>query len=431
MFRALIFSTFLLFLFTTGLAPWLAPDGNDGQDARGPSGTDGNDGLDARGPSGTNWNDGLDTRGPSGTYGNDGQDAWGPSGTYGNDGQDARGPSGTYGNDGQDARGPSGTYGNEGQDAGGPSGTNGAEASENNPFQPKAPAVLDSPIGSIDMESLSRLLNLAIDPAPLKTEAGLDPPSPILAQQIIGYSYEKRPITGYHFGHGTNTIIFVGGLHGGYEWNTILLAYQAIDYFTKHPNAVPEDVTLIIIPSANPDGQYAVTRKEGPFEQGDVVPSTAAGRFNGRGVDLNRNWDCAWQPDAWWRDLVVSGGKKPFSEPESRALRDFFLAQDPEVVIFWHSKAGGVFAAGCQEPFQPSRDLADIYGSASGYPVANQFSYYEVTGDASDWLSTQGIPSFTVELASHDQIEWTENQSGMMAILKHLGQPERKALLPE
>ena len=128
---------------------------------------------------------------------------------------------------------------------------------------------------------------------------------------------------------------------------------------------------------------------------------------------------------------MVSGGRKPFSEPENRALRDYFLAKDPEVVIFWHSKAGGVFAGGCYELFQPARDLADVYGSAAGYPFAGQFSYYEVTGDASDWLSTQDIPSFTVELATHEELEWPENRSGMIAILKHLSQPDRLALKSE
>jgi hypothetical protein len=242
-------------------------------------------------------------------------------------------------------------------------------------------------------------------------------------QQIIGYSYEKRPIISYRFGHGLQTVLFIGGIHGGYEWNTILLAYQAIDYFLEHPELVPEDVTLIIIPSANPDGQFRATGKEGRFEMADLAYDTTSGRFNGRYVDLNRNWDCAWQPAAQWRNQAVSGGMKPFSEPESRALRDFLLHQKPEAVVFWHSTAGGVYGAGCQELFQPARQLATIYGEASGYPVADQFSYYPVTGDAGDWLSTQGIPSISVELASHDFVEWPDNLAGMLAVLDYHSQP--------
>jgi predicted deacylase len=281
------------------------------------------------------------------------------------------------------------------------------------------------------MTSLSKVLSAVFGPGSVQIAQEsarniMGPARPQGESHVIGYSFEKRPIAGYRFGHGHRTVIFVGGIHGGYEWNTILLAYQAIDYFTDRPDAVPEDVTLIIIPTANPDGQYAITGKEGPFELSDLSPDSAAGRFNGRGVDLNRNWDCGWESTAWWRDRAVSGGKKPFSEPESRALRDFFLEKRPEGVIFWHSKAGAVYAAGCQELFKPARYLADVYGSASGYPVADQFAYYEVTGDASDWLSTQGIPSITVELASHDQIEWPKNLAGMIAVLDHFNESYRE-----
>jgi len=250
-------------------------------------------------------------------------------------------------------------------------------------------------------------------------------------RQIIGYSFEKRPIASYRFGRGLQTVIFVGGIHGGYEWNTILLAYQAIDYFLDHPEAVPEDITLIIIPSANPDGQFRVTGKEGRFEINDLAPDTTSGRFNGRYVDLNRNWDCAWETTARWRDQAVSGGKKPFSESESQALRDFLLQQQPEGVVFWHSRAGGVYGAWCQEFFQPAQQLAEIYGAASGYPFAGQFTYYPVTGDAGDWLSTQGIPSISVELATHDFIEWPENLAGIMAVLEYHSQPAREALAVE
>jgi len=289
-----------------------------------------------------------------------------------------------------------------------------------------------NPSNGVSITSISSLLSFFLGAnLPQETsKMGVDNSAELRSQgmeQVIGYSFEKRPITSYYFGYGHRTVIFVGGIHGGYEWNTILLAYQAIDYFIDHPDAVPDNVTLIIVPSANPDGQYRITGKEGLFEQSDLAYGTAYGRYNARGVDLNRNWDCGWESTAWWRDQAVSGGKKPFSEPESRALRDFFLIQNPEAVIFWHSKAGGVYAAGCQELFQPAHDLAEVYGSASGYPVEDQFAYYEVTGDASDWLSTQRIPSITVELASHDLIEWPENLAGMMAVLNHFNQPEREA----
>lgn len=237
--------------------------------------------------------------------------------------------------------------------------------------------------------------------------------------QLIGLSAHGRPIVSYQFNDGPIKLIFVGGIHGGYEWNTILLAYQAVDYFTAHPEQIPDNVTLHIIPSANPDGQYLVTGQDGRFTPADIPTEmdTFPGRFNGQGVDLNRNWDCEWTATAVWRQQAVSGGAFPFSEPESRALRDFFLTQQPAVVLFWHSAANGVFAAGCPDTLPQSTELTTRYGTAAGYPVYERFAHYEVTGDAGDWLATQGIPSLAVELKNHEETDWPQNQAGMLALL--------------
>jgi len=211
----------------------------------------------------------------------------------------------------------------------------------------------------------------------------------------------------------------VGGIHGGYEWNTISLAYEAIDYFQSNLDQIPDSLTLHIIPSANPDGQFLVTGSDGRFATTDVISDTVAGRFNGNDVDLNRNWDCNWQANGLWRDQWVSGGERPFSEPENVALRDYLVALQPEAVIFWHSALNGVFAAGCPETYRPAYDLALVYGLAGGYPVYEAFTSYPVTGDASDWLVSQGITSMTVELVTHEAIDWEQNRRGMLAVLAY------------
>lgn len=235
--------------------------------------------------------------------------------------------------------------------------------------------------------------------------------------EAIGFSYDNHPIISYQIGTGETHVMFIGGIHGGYEWNTILLAYEALDYFIAQPDFVPPNVTLHIIPSANPDGQKLVTGSTGRFDPSDVVFNTEPGRFNGRGVDLNRNWDCDWQPTALWRDQYVSGGEAAFSEPETRALRDYILEYDPTAVLFWHSAANAIFSAYCPQPHLPSNQLADLYGAASGYPVHYSFNAYPITGDASNWLTTQGIASITIELTTHSTIEWEANRRGMTAVL--------------
>ena len=240
--------------------------------------------------------------------------------------------------------------------------------------------------------------------------------------RIIGYSAEQRPLTDHQFGNGPNHIVFVGGIHGGYEWNTILLAYDMIDYFAVNLDVLPTEVTLHIIPTVNPDGQFLVTGVEGRFLALDVAAESLPGRVNGRGVDLNRNWDCNWTANALWRDQPTSGGAVVFSEPETRALRDFLLELNPVAVIFWHSAANGVFAAGCPDVHQPSLNLATIYGRAAGYPVFETFTSYQVTGDAGDWLSLQGIAAISVELLNHESTDWSKNQAGVTAVLHQFNQ---------
>lgn len=236
----------------------------------------------------------------------------------------------------------------------------------------------------------------------------------------IGLSAEGRALLAHRIGRGKAHVIIVGGIHGGYEWNTILLANQILKYFKDKESGVPATITLHIIPNANPDGLFAVSGREGDFEPADIYSDSSPGRFNGNDVDLNRNWDCNWMPTALWRNIPVSAGNTPFSEPESRSLRDYILANSPDVVVFLHSAADAVYVSGCPEPHLASEELATVYARAADYPVFLLFDHYQITGDAGDWLTTQDIASFTVELVSHDAVEWEKNLAGILALLRFI-----------
>lgn len=289
------------------------------------------------------------------------------------------------------------------------------------------PTTLPSPTSVIATKPSLPTTTITLEPVetavlePVET-ASWPTPAAGYTTSVIGYSAEERPLTDIQFGSGPTHIIFIGGIHGGYEWNTILLAYDMIDYFAANPRAVPAEVTLHIIPAANPDGQYLITGLEGRFSALDVAADSLPGRVNGRGVDLNRNWDCNWTANALWRDQPTSGGVKVFSEPETLALRDFLLELNPVAVIFWHSAANGVFAAGCPDVHQPSLNLAGVYGRAAGYPVYETFTSYPVTGDAGDWLSLQGIAAVSVELLNHESTDWSKNLAGVTAVLRQFSQ---------
>ena len=243
---------------------------------------------------------------------------------------------------------------------------------------------------------------------------------------IIGTSVEGRDIESYTYGNGENHLLFVGGIHGGYEWNSVLLAYEAIDYLKENITTIPKNITVTIIPSANPDGLYKVINKEGRFTIEDVPQDEGpkgTGRFNAHNVDLNRNFDCKWQAESTWRGYIVNAGTKAFSEPESIAIRDFVQKEKPKAVIFWHSQSNAVYASECHNGILPETlTLMNTYSHASGYKAVSSFDSYEITGDAEGWLASIGIPAITVELSTHETVEWQQNLRGIQSIITHHSQ---------
>lgn len=253
-------------------------------------------------------------------------------------------------------------------------------------------------------------------------------PEPVKEEEVvstsksIGSSVEARDIQAFTYGKGDKQVVFVGGIHGGYEWNSVLLAYTLMDHLTKNPSVIPEGVQVTVIPNANPDGVFKIVQKEGRFVSADLPPGDrSAGRFNARGVDLNRNFDCKWQPEAMWRGNVVGAGTAAFSEPEARALRDFFTKEKPEAAVFFHSQAGSVYASECTNGILPETlAIMNIYAGAAKYPAVSTFDAYPVTGDIEGWLASIGIPAITVEFTTHESMEWDKNRAGIEALLKHV-----------
>ncbi len=242
-------------------------------------------------------------------------------------------------------------------------------------------------------------------------------------QKVIGLSVEGRKIESYTYGNGEKHLLFVGGVHGGYEWNSVFLAYKFIDYLNANPSVIPDGLRVTVIPSANPDGLFKVVKKEGRFVLSDVSKVKQiliSGRFNAHEVDLNRNFDCEWQPKSTWQSKTVSAGTAPFSEPEALAIKNFVLETKPDAVIFWHSQAGFVYASHCENVTLPETiNIMNIYSRASGYPTAKSFDSYDVTGDAEGWLASINIPAITVELTTHETIEWEENLAGIKALFEY------------
>lgn len=292
--------------------------------------------------------------------------------------------------------------------------------------------------GAIILAVLGVGVFLLISASREKVPVSLPPTVPLQAvelkdlgpkHEIIGRSVKGRAIEAYTYGSGKTHLLFVGGVHGGYEWNSVLLSYQFMDYLKENPRIVPDNLTVTVIPSANPDGVFAVIGKEGRFVLADapkIKDTTGLGRMNAHDVDLNRNFDCKWKPKSMWRGKIVSAGTAVFSEPEAKALRDFVLKNTPHAVIFWHSQSNAVYASECKDGILPETlAIMNAYAHASGYAPVKSFDAYEVTGDAEGWLASINIPAITVELQTHETVEWERNLSGIQALFEYFQQKAR------
>lgn len=243
------------------------------------------------------------------------------------------------------------------------------------------------------------------------------------AETVIGKSVEDNAITAYHYGEGSTELLFVGGIHGGYEWNTVLVAHQLMDYLKANPNVIPKNLKVTVIPVLNPDGLKKVVGTTGRFSPSDVSSSEAtviSGRFNGNTVDLNRNFDCDWKTSAKWQTKTVSGGSAVFSEPESKAIKSYIETNNPEAVVVWYSAAGGVFASNCHTGISAETSaLTKLFAKASGYKPYESFDFYATTGDMVNWLAKKSIPAISILLTNHTDTEWDKNKAGVDAVLKY------------
>jgi hypothetical protein len=223
-----------------------------------------------------------------------------------------------------------------------------------------------------------------------------------------GFSYNNRPLKAYRLGYGESSRAIIGGIHGGYEWNTVELVSDTLSYFRDNQHEIPQDVTLYIVPCANPDGLAAGT---------DAI----VGRMNGNGVDLNRNWAYHHQMTATHGTRPVKAGEYPFSEPETAYLRDFILDREIELAIFYHSAMGVIFS-GAERAKCATYELAEALAPITGYRHQTEGIPGQITtGDAIDWLSSVGIAAVEIELTTHqrvDEAEWQRNLDGIRAFLK-------------
>jgi protein MpaA len=138
----------------------------------------------------------------------------------------------------------------------------------------------------------------------------------VVEKVVIGHSVRHRPIVAYHLGEqgpGIPTMMIVSTMHGNER------QIQQIPEALRDGRRI-HGVDLWVVPVMNPDGLARDTRQ------------------NARGVDLNRNFPYRWAD----LDGSYESGRRPASEPETRAVMRFLEEIDPRRVISFHQPLHGV-----------------------------------------------------------------------------------------
>ena len=247
-------------------------------------------------------------------------------------------------------------------------------------------------------------------PASMQITVGSTPTPLILLNEqqsaVIGYSVKGRPLEVYTFGDGEHERMIVAGIHGGDEWNTITLANQLIRHLNQNPDVIPDDITLYILPSLNPDGEAGTHNKYG--------------RVNDHGVDLNRNfpinWQADWERGGCWNYLSTSGGPEPGSEAETRALINFINSHDIEALISYHSAALGVFPGGEPRDVDSIR-LAESIAQVSTYPYPPLDTGCIYSGTLPDYAVSRGAAAVDIELTNHIDTDFNMNLNILEVLL--------------
>ncbi len=137
-------------------------------------------------------------------------------------------------------------------------------------------------------------------------------------------------------------LFFTGTIHAR-EWVGHELAIEFTTYILENLDTDPtlqkylENATIYMVPCANPDG-YEYSRNHFSFWRKNRRVN-ADGSY---GVDLNRNFPIGYVKSTLTTSNVY-GGPEPFSEPETRALRDFVEAHENiSIALDYHSQ-GNVF----------------------------------------------------------------------------------------
>lgn len=198
---------------------------------------------------------------------------------------------------------------------------------------------------------------------------------------IIGRSVENRPIYCFKVQKTIKPIVIMQYAIHAREYITTYLALRQIEDFILNGRKG----TVYFIPAMNPDG-IVISQTSKPLY-----------KANANGVDLNVNFDARWgqgEKNVKFRGDENYIGEYPFSEPETKVLRDFTLQVKPSLTISYHSKGEEIYYS--QKDYKLARKLS----KATGYKIKQTLSS---AGGYKDWcVEKLNISAFTIEVGKDD-----------------------------
>lgn len=255
---------------------------------------------------------------------------------------------------------------------------------------------------------------------------GLKARYPFIEIGVAGQSVLGRNLYYLRLGEGTNEV-FYNASHHALEWITTPVLMKFIEDFayaysrgqTLGEGFDPADIwrqsSLYFIPMVNPDGIDLVLNGLSPDNpyytrliewNGGSRDFSTVWQANIRGVDLNHNYNAAWeaskQAEAEF-GIIGPGptrysGPAPESEPESCAVADFTRRHNFRLVMAYHSQGEVIFWDFMDLAPPEARTIGEELARESGYLLASPEGIASYAGYKDWFIQDWRRPGYTIEV---------------------------------
>lgn len=233
-------------------------------------------------------------------------------------------------------------------------------------------------------------------------------PNVVTEKVSIGTSIEGRPIWMVKISDNPTVDedepeIFYNALHHAREPQGMMTVLYFMWYLCKNYGSEPEVTYLVdnrelyFVPVVNPDG-YVYNEIKNPNGGGLWRKNRRDNGDGSFGVDLNRNYEYEWGRDDEGSSpntfSNVYRGTAPFSEPETRTIRDFCITHNFKLTLNYHTYSNLlIYPWGYERDLETPdsliyREYATNMTQFNGYTygTGNQTVGYIVNGDSDDWM---------------------------------------------